>query len=140
MLLRAGWFDHAGPTDGCIGCPGGLYGSPGSPGYHGDPVKHPPHLPKSELKDGTYYEGSCRNSGIAAWDAEHQLFWYRRYKFGSFFTEDIRHPEDDNGFDLFYPTAECGEPADENRRVDLEKTKVDYRDLLRRRAEFAGSS
>ena len=36
-------------------------------------------------------------------NASRQCFVYLRYKFGDYFTEEINHPEDDNGFDLFYP-------------------------------------
>jgi len=89
-------------------------------------MKHPPHLPKSALKDGAYYEGSCRNARVAVWDAEHQLFWYERYKFGTYFPENIRHPEDDDGHDLFYPTAERIGPINTGR-VDLEMVKAEFR-------------
>lgn len=63
-------------------------------------------LPKSALKDGDYYLGRCRNARVARWDAGRGVFVYMREKFGSRFPEDIKHPEDDDGFDLFLPVAE----------------------------------
>ena len=61
---------------------------------------------KSELKDGVSYKGRCRNASVAVWNAEKGRFTYQRTKFGSTFPEDINHPEDDNGFDLFTPYEE----------------------------------
>lgn len=91
-------------------------------------------LPKSELKDGKYYIGSCRNAKIAVWDADNQLFWYIRYKFGTYFPEEICHPEDDDGYDLFYPKKE-GTPTD-LQQVDLELIKKRHAQLLERRAAY----
>jgi len=65
-------------------------------------------LRKADLKDGWMYEGSCRNSSVASWNAERQRFYYIRTKFGQRFSEEINHPEDDNGFDLFIPIREIG--------------------------------
>jgi hypothetical protein len=61
---------------------------------------------KSDLKDGKYYLGHCRNSSIAVWHKDKNCFTYQRSKFGHTFPEDINHPEDDNGFDLFTPYEE----------------------------------
>ena len=63
------------------------------------------YIPKNELKHGIYYKGRCRNARIARWNENENQFYYARYKFGDRFIETINHPEDDNGFDLFYPTA-----------------------------------
>lgn len=60
-------------------------------------------IPKSQLIDGQSYIGSCRNATVAIWHADKNRFTYRRQKFNSTFDEDICHPEDDNGFDLFIP-------------------------------------
>lgn len=60
-------------------------------------------IPKNELIDQNIYLGSCRNSEIAIWDKEKQCFIYNRNKFGEIFEEEIKHPEDDNGFDIFIP-------------------------------------
>lgn len=61
---------------------------------------------KQDLKDGAYYYGTCRNARVARWDVKKNQFTYMRTKFGSSFPEDIRHPEDDDGFDLFLPVEE----------------------------------
>jgi hypothetical protein len=65
----------------------------------------------SDLKDGVFYYGRCRNAvqDVAIWVAELNVFVYQRQKFGSFFLEDICHPEQDNGFDLFTP-EDIGHP------------------------------
>jgi hypothetical protein len=60
-------------------------------------------IKKEELVDGKSYFGKCRNASEAVWNKESQKFTYIRTKFGSSFSEDINHPEDDNGFDLFVP-------------------------------------
>ena len=57
----------------------------------------------SELEDGKMYVGSCRNASKAKWIKERQCFEYDRTKFGSTFKEDINHPENDEGFDIFVP-------------------------------------
>ena len=60
-------------------------------------------IQKAELKHLAWYRGICRNATIAQWNKTNNKFWYTRHKFGDTFTESINHPEDDNGFDLFYP-------------------------------------
>lgn len=69
------------------------------------------YIPKKDLIDGSYYRGRCRNAVVAQWDAQNGVFWYMRLKFTSVFKEDIHHPEDDDGFDLFYP-HELTEPTE----------------------------
>ena len=80
-------------------------------------------IPKSKLKDRTYYRGVCRNTHVAQWienpgypDKDKlpnnrplergPCFYYAREKFNRIFIEDIQHPEDDDGFDLFIPIEE----------------------------------
>lgn len=60
-------------------------------------------IPKNNLIIGKEYLGHCRNSGKATWDGE--KFIYQRYKFGSYFDDDIQHFEDgvNNGYDVFVP-------------------------------------
>ena len=70
-------------------------------------------LRKDDLKEGHYYAGTCRNASIALWRGDR--FSYMRSKFGSRFSEDIFHPEDDNGFDLFIPLFE--DTPDENEII-----------------------
>ena len=56
---------------------------------------------KKDLIKNRYYKGDCRNANVALWNGYE--FLYNRYKFGSTFIEDIKHLEDDNGYDLFIP-------------------------------------
>lgn len=72
---------------------------------------------KGDLVDGAYYQGICRNSYVAKWDAKDNCFRYRRYKFGGDFDEDINHIADDNGYDLFVPFVKL----DDNDVEDGEK-------------------
>lgn len=58
---------------------------------------------KKDLIDDAWYYGICRNASIARWNAEENKFYYLRTKFGTTQAESIRHPEDDNGYDLFIP-------------------------------------
>ena len=62
-------------------------------------------LGKKDLKDGSVYKGNCRNASYALW--HNGKFHYIREKFGHSFIEDINHPEEDDGFDLFIPEEEC---------------------------------
>lgn len=72
-------------------------------------------LPKSDLVDGVVYLGHCRNAGQALWNGERQRFVYRRTKFGRSYDEDIVHPEDDEGFDVFVPVSELPAPCEQGR-------------------------
>lgn len=60
-------------------------------------------IAKRDLVDGATYIGFCRNSTEAVWHVDKQRFTYMRTKFRDTFPEDINHPEDDDGFDLFVP-------------------------------------
>jgi len=64
---------------------------------------------RSDLKDGVWYVGMCRNASCAVWDAEKGCFWYIRFKFDARFAESINHIADDNGFDLFVPMFEVND-------------------------------
>lgn len=64
------------------------------------------YIPKSDLKDWKWYWGKCRNAEYAYWNANEEQFWYIREKFGGHFWESIRHPEDDDGSDMFVPLKE----------------------------------
>ena len=74
----------------------------------GDPWKPKRgYLMKRNLKHGSYYCGTCRNAQVARWNAEKEEFIYWRQEwYGDEYTETIKHPEDDNGMDLFYPFGE----------------------------------
>ena len=63
-------------------------------------------IKRADLKNGVTYLGYCRNAYEAVWHSDKNCFTYQREKFGSTFPEDICHPEDDNGFDLFTPYEE----------------------------------
>ncbi len=60
-------------------------------------------LHKTDLEDGAYYRGYCRNATVAMWSGARNCFIYMRQKFDLSYPEKIRHPEDDDGFDLFVP-------------------------------------
>jgi len=69
-------------------------------------------LAKSEMQDGHYYHGDCRNAilDLARWDVANEEFVYIRQKFGSLFTEPIKHPEDEGHYDVFSVQYEVKEP------------------------------
>jgi len=71
---------------------------------------------KEDLIDGAYYQGFCRNAGVAKWNLDKSEFVYMRQKFGLAFPEDINHISDDNGYDLFIPMNKI----DNNEVLDLE--------------------
>jgi len=60
-------------------------------------------ISKSELIDGSFYWGLCRNAPMARWDSQKQVFWYIRDKWHDTYAECINTIEDDNGYDLFLP-------------------------------------
>lgn len=60
-----------------------------------------PILPKAELVDGAYYVGRCRNATIARWSTAHGCFFHWRVKFNRIFVEQIKHPIDEDYFDVF---------------------------------------
>ena len=68
---------------------------------HFDELTTRPLLPKSALVHGAYYKGRCRNASVARWNADEQCFYHWRQKFNSIFIETIKHPEDDEVFDVF---------------------------------------
>ena len=65
-------------------------------------------IPKAELKHGAYYTGQCRNAVIARWNADEQVFYHWRTKFGTKFLETIPAPEDETRYDVFVAEAEVG--------------------------------
>lgn len=60
-----------------------------------------PVLPKTELVDGAYYVGRCRNATISRWSATHGSFFHWRVKFSRIYVEEIKHPIDEHYFDVF---------------------------------------
>lgn len=67
---------------------------------------------KKDLKHGMYYKGTCRNAEIARWNANEQVFVHWRTKFGCKFLETIKHPDDDDVYDVFVVDCEC-DPVEE---------------------------
>lgn len=72
-----------------------------------------PSLSKSELAHGAYYRGHCRNARLARWNAERNVFVYRRSAAGHTFLEEIPHFEDFRGTDTFVPEVLAEPPAKE---------------------------
>ena len=67
-------------------------------------------LQKASLKDGAYYLGRCRNASVARWNAKEGCFYHWREKFGQIFIETIKHPADEENFDVFRPVRELHDP------------------------------
>lgn len=72
-----------------------------------------PVIPKASLEHGAYYQGRCRNSSVARWDGNRQLFVYWRTKFSSTFLDEIKCPEDDVMFDVFVAESKIEAPEKE---------------------------
>lgn len=78
-------------------------------------------IPKRDLIHGAYYQGRCRNATVARWDGFKQRFYHWRTKFGSTYIEAIRHPEDEQVFDVFYPLKELPPSEYTIRTIPLEE-------------------
>jgi len=74
-----------------------------------------PKIAKTELIDEAYYVGACRNATLARWDAERQVFRHWRWKFNNQFLEEIKCPEDETRWDVFFAdhVAEASEITEE---------------------------
>jgi hypothetical protein len=72
-------------------------------------------LKKEQLVHGKYYLGSCRNASVARWHEGNNCFRHVRHKFGDAFEEDIFHPADDDGFDVFVPVTEIEEMTESEK-------------------------
>ena len=64
-------------------------------------------IAKKDLQHGVYYKGTCRNTEVARWNADKQVFVHWRTKWGTRFLETIKHPEDDAVYDVFVVECEC---------------------------------
>jgi hypothetical protein len=74
-----------------------------------------------DLKHGKYYIGKCRNAVIGRWDANKQVMWHMRYKFG-FYADNVNYLDNDNGFDLFVAIKEIDvNEVPEDAIVDIEE-------------------
>lgn len=65
-------------------------------------------IKKEFLFDKHYYAGICRNTKIAKWNEKDQVFYYRRYKLGRSFIEDIEYWQEGAYFDQFIPILDLG--------------------------------
>ena len=74
-------------------------------------------IAKKDLIDGEYYLGSCRNASVARWNSKDELFYHWRTKFGSKFIETIKHPDDEQKYDVFFPFT----VAIEYKEIPLDK-------------------
>ena len=70
-------------------------------------------IQKKDLIDGAYYEGECRNATIARWNGKKEVFVYLRTKFNETFPEEIKHPDDEQHYDVFIPQKLIKNPATE---------------------------
>lgn len=80
-------------------------------------------IPKKDLKPGTYYRGRCRNTQVALWDGK--VFRYIRNKFNQYFIELIKHPDDEDFWDVFVPIEEIPKisPEEYSKCKDVLKVK-----------------
>ena len=78
-------------------------------------------IQKKDLVDGGYYTDTCRNAELARWNAAKQVFVHWRTKFGKRFTETIKHPADEEYFDVFYPQAHILAPVNERDVIPLDE-------------------
>lgn len=70
-------------------------------------------IAKADLVHGAYYSGRCRNATVARWNADRQVFVHWRTKFGQVFTEEIKHPDDEQRYDVFEAEAVIAVPEKE---------------------------
>lgn len=82
----------------------------------------PEHIPLQDLKHGAYYRGRCRNATVARWNAENQIFVYWRTKFSFRFLEEIKPPELDDVYDVFYAVEEITDITNHDE-ISLDKGK-----------------
>ena len=76
-------------------------------------MDYTPKIAKADLEHGAYYKGRCRNANEARWNGVRECFVHWRTKFGSTFTEEIKHPEDDKDFDVFVVNEKIDKPERE---------------------------
>ena len=58
-------------------------------------------IPKVKLVVGKTYIGDCRNASEGTWDGNN--FIIKRYKFGTWFDDTVKHFEDYTEYDIFIP-------------------------------------
>lgn len=60
---------------------------------------------KRDLIVGAAYEGDSRNADLAVWTGTEFRYMRKCYLTGESWPECLKHPEDDDGSDLFYPSC-----------------------------------
>jgi hypothetical protein len=75
--------------------------------------KYVSKIAKKDLEHGSYYKGRCRNANEARWNANTNKFVHWRTKFNNTYLEEIRHPEDDKVFDVFFVEEKIETPTKE---------------------------
>lgn len=70
-------------------------------------------IAKEELEHGAYYRGRCRNATLARWNDREERFYHWRFKWGMTFLETIKHPEDEDRWDVFFPEEKVENPEKE---------------------------
>ena len=66
---------------------------------------------KKDLIHGAYYKGRSRNASEARWDGDRNVFVHWRYKFGETFLDELRHPEDEQVYDVFVAYEKIDTPT-----------------------------
>lgn len=77
---------------------------------HYDELTDRPVLSKEVLVDGAYYIGRCRNATVARWNAKQGSFFHWCVKFGRIYIEEIKHPIDEEYFDVFRVVRQLLDP------------------------------
>jgi len=60
-------------------------------------------LDKTELLAGKTYFGYCRNASFAIWSGTNFVYLRDGTVRGTYYTEELPHPADDDGTDVFVP-------------------------------------
>jgi len=71
-------------------------------------------IAKKDLVVGGVYYGNCRNASVARWQGNCFIHWRR--KFSDVYEEEINHPEDDDGFDVFVPIKKLSDDKYKNKK------------------------
>jgi hypothetical protein len=69
--------------------------------------KYTPKIAKKDLKHGSFYKGKCLYGDYARWDGVKGVFRMWRGTLGLKYLVDIKHPEDEDKFDVFVVEVEC---------------------------------
>lgn len=84
--------------------------------YYNEPTVY---IAKKDLIHEAYYTGTCRNANVARWNGFNNKFYHHRTKFGHTYVETIKHPDDDDKYDVFFPFALANEHDEINFADDI---------------------